>query len=217
MREQLYDRIDDIHARVGIEKKLLLVGHSLGALLANLVALDKPEKVAGVVALTGVHDGIKKETPASLALRYALGNPPHGKVLKHDSEFMEELRERRTNEWPAGVPLDVISTALDYLIVPPQGYGIQLPNGERSNDKLIVPRGLGLEAAVRLSLGIKKEVQVVRSGYFEPVEHVNAPRNRLVINSIKERWLSLGGAAPDVSVESAKKVVLRSQPQAAVA
>jgi pimeloyl-ACP methyl ester carboxylesterase len=47
---------------IGAPKPLLLVGHSLGALIAQLYAVEFPDEVAGVVSIDG-DDGIPTELP----------------------------------------------------------------------------------------------------------------------------------------------------------
>jgi hypothetical protein len=215
IKEKAMERADKMHARVG--KKILWVGHSLGGLIATEIAVERPDISAGVIALGGVHDGYSLETPASFALRHFVGNPPHAKHLRHNSSFMEERRERIGNEWREDIPLDVVSTVLDCLIIPPRGFNIQLPGIQKSNDKLIIPRGWGLEAAVRLGLGIQKEVEIVRSGYFELVEHLNMPRSTTVRESVRNRWLGLAGISATPLAEVPTQIHHENLPLVAVA
>lgn len=186
MREDLTMRLEKIHDREE-GRKLLLVGHSLGALMSTMAAVARPEVVAGVIALGGVHDGIERETWGTRALKAALGNPPQSELLWSDSDFMNEHRENVRANWPADAPLHVISTPTDYLIPPPRGFGIELSGERTSQDNLLVPPLLG--GVVCRRMGIGPDVARIPTAF--PVEHVNLPICPAVVNYVREAWLGM--------------------------
>jgi|GEM_PF-6553545 len=173
MREEASERLYKLYDRLD-QRKMFIVGHSLGGLMASVAALETPEIIAGVVSLGGVHEGYNKETPATLALRYSLGNPAEAKHLWHESDFMMEHKEKMASSWSADIPFHVIATPLDYLVVPPQGFGVSLAHGE-PDKKIVVLPVPGAETITRRGFGLGEDVGMLRSWY--PTEHVNLPRN----------------------------------------
>jgi len=173
MTTELNTTLLRLHERHG--KKLDLVGHSLGALMAMLATLENPDIVASATFIGGAHEGIKKETAATTALRRAVGNPPEAALLQHDSGFMDEQHARVASDWPADVPMYVYATVLDELIVPPQGFGLR-PLGHVPADMgLITPRAPGLRfLAHRMLRDAPEEVKVIPTLY--PAEHINLVR-----------------------------------------
>lgn len=172
--EKAYERLD--------RRKLFIVGHSLGGLMGSVAGLERPDLVAGVVSLGGVHDGYSMETPGTFALRHLLGNPEEAHHLRHDSPFMHEQRERRATEWRADVPLHLVATPLDQLIVPPRGFEVQLPPNQKPEKRiLITPSPFGaIEKATRWTLGIQDDVLPLSSRLL--TEHLYLPRDPAVID-----------------------------------
>jgi pimeloyl-ACP methyl ester carboxylesterase len=122
----------------GKQRKMLLVGHSLGALIATDFACEYPETIAGVICLAGAQEGVKHNTLAMKKLVRFINNPTATDMVKHDSSFMQEHRERVRTDWPEGVPLHAVAPALDVLLPPPHGFRLR-PNGLPSTNRLIVP------------------------------------------------------------------------------
>lgn len=181
--ENIYDRLDG--------RRLLLVGHSLGGLLATKAAVERPDLIKGVVSLGGAHSGYSKETPATLALRHSLGNPKEARHLRHDSPFMQEHKEQMANEWPDDVPLHIVSSPVDVLVVPPQGYDVELPTGSQLEKRLLVPPVGATEWIIRKSLGVSSDVKALKT--WHPTEHINLPRVPAVINYVREGQLDMAG------------------------
>jgi pimeloyl-ACP methyl ester carboxylesterase len=173
MTAELNTTLLRIHEQHG--RKLDLVGHSLGALMAMLATLENPDIVASATFVGGAHAGIKKETAATTALRRAVGNPPEAALLQHDSGFMNEQHARVANDWPADVPMYIYATVLDELIVPPQGFGLR-PQGHAPADMgLVAPRIPGLQLLARRMLrDAPPEVKTISTLY--PAEHINLVR-----------------------------------------
>jgi hypothetical protein len=196
LRTELTESLEEMHQLLGY-RKMFLAGHSLGGLLATAVAVERPDLVCGVVSLGGVHTGYKTETAATFALRYALGNPDEAKHLKHDSPFMIEHKERMASEWSEDIPLHIISTPLDTLVVPPQGYDVELPEGCQLEKRLIVtplsdfPIQLLRHIPKRFPLSIPKDVKALPS--LATPEHVYIPRNGAVMDYVNESRLAITG------------------------
>lgn len=181
--ERIYERLN--------RRRVFLVGHSLGGWIATAIAVDRPDLVEGVMSLGGVHSGYDRETPATLALRHGLGNPKEAEHLRHDSPFMMEHQEKMASEWPAGVPLHLIASPSDVLVVPPHGLHVALPEGRQPDKRLVVPPLRAAEWAIRRSFGISKDVKSIRT--WHPTEHVNLPRVPAVIEHANASRLELAG------------------------
>ena len=180
MREEMSELLYKMYSRLG-KRKMIIVGHSLGGFMGTVAAMETPEIVAGVFSLGGVHEGYDRETPATLALRHGLGNPSEAKHLWHESDVMLEHKARMATDWPDGVPLHCIATPLDYLIIPPKGFGVTLPNG-RPENRLIIPPIPGAATAARVTFRLSEDVGMIKSWYL--TEHVNLPHNPQVANYI---------------------------------
>lgn len=181
MRSEMNNTLAQLNRRTGT--KLDLVGHSLGALMAVMGTLDNPDIIASATLLGGAHEGIKKETLGSRALRQAVGNPPEAKHIRHDSDFMHTLANRVSDEWPEDIPMRIYSTMFDELIRPPHGFGLR-PGGRTPAEMgLIVPNTPGVGLLVRHTLGEMPEgVELLRTHYF--TEHTNIPRSPVVLGRI---------------------------------
>ena len=180
MRAEFTEDLEEVHDKLG-GKKMFLVGHSLGGLLATSAAVERPDMVGGVASLGGVHLGIRGNI-ANYMLTQLLGNPAEAEHIQHDSTFMQEHKERMATEWPDGVPLHVISTPLDILVVPPQGYGVELPDNRQSDDRLIVAPIIGIETAIKRFMRMPESVKPLKSKAI--TEHLYIPRNLDVIRYI---------------------------------
>ncbi len=181
--EKVYDRLD--------RRKMFLVGHSLGGLLATMAAVERPDLVGGVVSLGGAHAGYSRETPATFALRHGLGNPKEAEHLRHDSPFMQEHQEKMASEWPTDVPLHIVSSPSDVLVVPPHGFDVALPADRQPDKRLVVPPLRAAEWAIRRGFKIPDDVRSIKT--WHPTEHVNLPRVPAIINHVHESRLALAG------------------------
>ncbi len=161
-----------VHEAVG-ERKMLLVGHSLGGLVATMYAYEHPETVAGVICIAGAQEGIKHNTLAMRALMRAINNPEATDMVRYDSGFMEEHRDRVENEWPSGVALHAVATAHDVLLPAPHGFGLR-PNGEPSTNHLFMSHGYGLTLPGRALLRRLPENTGITSTFY-PTEHLAIP------------------------------------------
>lgn len=179
IQKRFTEDLENMFERVG-RRRIFLAGHSLGGLLGTVAAVERPDLVAGVASIAGAHSGYKRETPGTVALRSALGNPAEARHLKHDSSFMIEHHERMAEEWPEDVPLHIISTPADVLVVPPQGFDVQLPNGRQPEKRLVVSPAM--DKAYRLILGIKDDVESLHT--WRLAEHVGLPRIPVAIQYV---------------------------------
>lgn len=182
MEAELNDTLSRLYGIFG--QRMHLVGHSLGGLFATRVTLGNPNIVASVTCIAGAQEGIKQETPASLALRYVLGNPHEAKLLKHDSEFMQDHTGRVATEWPENVPLHIISTVKDPLIVPPQGFGLH-PRNQQAHKKLVVPK-LGVARLPFLHIINNQPEDVEFMATHQPAGHASIVRASVVLRYISD-------------------------------
>lgn len=202
MHEETNERLTTMHERLD-GRKMLLVGHSLGALLVTKVAVERPDLVAGVVALGGVHEGYRQDTPGTHLLKLFLGRHPQAGHLRHDSDYMLEHKEDMNTKWPEDVPLYIISTPLDQLIVPPQGFGVT-PGKSEVHKRLVIPPILGLETVLRKTMGIEDDVEMMRSLY--PTEHLNLPRNPDIANYIQVARHAIAGLPAEEPAKQASRL-----------
>lgn len=149
--DEMYGQLEEQLAKTyeRLEERVVLFGHSLGGLMVTELALDNPDKISSVICLAGAQDGIKKLTPTGKILKRFLGNPEHSADLFHDSDMMTEHRERIATEWPSHISLHLISPTYDDLIPAPQGLGLELPEGQQPQRRIIVPRLPGVEFGIR--------------------------------------------------------------------
>lgn len=196
--ERVHDRLD--------RRRMFIAGHSLGGWIATDLAIERPDLVAGVASLGGAHYGYDRETLATLALRHGLGNPKEAEHLRHDSPFIQEHQEKMASEWPLGVPLHLIASPSDVLIVPPHGLDVTLPDGQHPDKRLVVPPIRAAEWAIRRSFGISDDVKSIRTWY--PTEHLNLPRVPAIIRHVNDSRLALAGILPNVEGLAATPTIL---------
>lgn len=190
LQKRITESLENIHEQLD-RRRMLIVGHSLGGLIATRAAVERPDLVQSVISLGGAHSGYSRETPATLALRHCLGNPKEAKHLRHDSSFMQEHQEKMASEWPSDVPLHIISSPVDVLVVPPQGYDVNLPNGRQPEKRLLVPPVHAAEWVLRRHLGVQNDVKALRT--WHPTEHLNLPRVPAVASYVRENQFPLAG------------------------
>lgn len=167
------------------ECKLALVGHSLGALFAVRAALEKPDIFSSITLLAGAHEGIKRHTLGSKTLDFALKHPPEADKLRHDSTFMQDVRNAVECDWPADVPLRIYSTFFDQLIRPPQGFGLRPNNRAPDQMGLIVsysPWPLRNILSGWCHQNIPEGVELIETK--EVVDHFTIPFSRVVLGRI---------------------------------
>jgi pimeloyl-ACP methyl ester carboxylesterase len=162
-----------------LDERLVVVGHSMGALMGTMVAVEHPEIIAGVVCLAGAQEGIKQETPFSFALRHALGNPETAAMIQHDSGFMQEHRQRMATEWSADTSLHLISPTIDGLLVLPQGLGIELPKGQQPQRRVVCAPIPGMRHLLRAIPDMPQDVEILPS--LLPAGHIEIPMSGPVI------------------------------------
>lgn len=184
IRAKFQEDLHEMYEKLG-RMPMRLVGHSFGGFLAFRAGLEMPHMVSEVYSLGGVHLGYSKETLATRGLRHAVGNPPEAELLKAESTYMQEHKEEVESDWPADIPIHVISTAMDVLVVPPQGYEMDLKSGAPVEKRVIINPPLpGVESAVRKFWNIPKDVKALPSWFF--TEHLNLPLNPDVIRYIHQ-------------------------------
>jgi pimeloyl-ACP methyl ester carboxylesterase len=172
--------------------RVVLVGHSLGAWYGEEVILDNPEAATDVVLAAGAHDGKKYETASSLAIRhilmnpvmrYLLGNPDITKHINHDSELMQEHRERMATQWPDDVGLHAVNTTFDYVLPFMHGLNIELPNDGEAEASVITLPLPGMESMLRL-LGRNPNIKHLSS--IRPAFHTDIIRHPMLINYVRD-------------------------------
>ncbi len=182
MYGQLEEQLEAIHERV--QQRVRLFGHSLGGFMVTKLALDHPDKIETVDCLAGVQDGVEEFTFTGRLLKHLLGNPVHAEDLLRDSDLMIEHRQRIAMEWSARIPLRLTSPTYDDLIPIPQGLGLELPDGQQPERRIIVPRLPGLSFGIREKTQHLENVTELRS--FLPASHMDLPLCPPVISSMRQ-------------------------------
>jgi hypothetical protein len=177
--EEMFDQLASqvIGAYERLEEPPVLVGHSLGGLMATKFGLEHPDKVSAVVCLAGVQEGIKHETPSSFLLNRFLGSPPGRQLIQHDSDHMTAHKQKIAEDWSADVPLHLISPTFDDLLLLPQGLGLELPEGQEPQRRVVGLPGTGF--LLRFIPGMPKNTQILSSPAL--ASHVDIPANIGVI------------------------------------
>jgi pimeloyl-ACP methyl ester carboxylesterase len=168
--EQLEERLLETHERLE-GQRAVLGGHSLGGLLATMLALEHPDKVSDVVCMAGLQEGLRYDTLSTLALRKILRHPPGEEHIQHDSDFMIRHKERIATEWSQNTSLHLVSPTYDDLLLHPQGLRVELPEGQKSQKRVIGLPIPGAEFLLRRIPGIPKDVKLIPSIY--PVGHID--------------------------------------------
>lgn len=180
MYGQLEEQLVETHQR--LEERTVMFGHSLGALMATMLAIEHPDKVSGVICLAGVQDGVTTETWAGTILRLGLRNPPGAEDLKAESDFMQSHKKNMATRWSPNTSLHLISPTYDQLIPSPQGLGVILPSGQSPEKRYVVPSGLPKFIAQRL-LRMPASAEPLRG---ISVEHVTIALSPSVIRYSRE-------------------------------
>jgi len=164
---------------------IYVVGHSLGGLLGSTAIMDNPEIFAGATFLGGAQEGIKEHTVATWGLRQLAGNPAEAELLNYDSDFMHDHLKRVEEEWPEDIPLDLVATSLDFVVKPPQGFGLS-PKNQEPTKRLVVPSSRLLKPVTRyLMRNMPPDVKPLYSPTV--VDHINIVRSRAVLAHIDRR------------------------------
>jgi hypothetical protein len=132
MLAKLDSRLDYLFQALGGQRSVI-VGHSLGALMAKELARRNPEKTAATLFIAGAHEGVDKRTIGNQVLRRVLGNPKGYELLLADSDFMKDSKEAVTQQWDPTVPVHIVSASYDQLMPLPQGLNMQLPEDQTTN------------------------------------------------------------------------------------
>jgi len=180
MMETYEEKIVRLYERLG--ERMVIVGHSLGALVAEMAGLRHPDKVAAVIMIAGAHEGISINTPSSLALIRLL-NRPESRHIDSRSDFMQEHRENVANLWSPDVQHTSISPLLDDLILLPQGLRAELPEGQTARKLIAAPDRAPVRFVLRMIPGMPNSVELLPS---RPTTHYDIPVAPAVVSEVEE-------------------------------
>jgi pimeloyl-ACP methyl ester carboxylesterase len=187
MYKSVEEDVLSISQKVG--RQVVVVGHSLGAIPAEKMALDHPDVATNIVVVAGAHEGQRYETPTSFLLRKALilsrflKDSKAAEVLRHDSPFMTEHVERVASEWPEDVGLHGISTAFDDLLPFMHGLKLKLPEGQQAEKGVIALPIPGLQGVLRLMMS---DNNIKHIASMRPALHIDIIRHPVVVNYVRE-------------------------------
>lgn len=152
-----------LKAQERLQERIVLIGHSMGGLIATMIGLEHPDKVSGVICLAGLQEGIRHETLSSLILRTALRNPPGGEDIKHDSDFMKKHKQRIATDWSPDTSLHLVSPTIDDVLLLPQGLGLEMPAGQTADRRYAGLPLPGVEFLLRRVPGMPKDIKLLAS------------------------------------------------------
>jgi hypothetical protein len=197
MYGQLEEQLGVLHER--LEERVVLFGHSLGALMATKLALDNPDKISAVECLAGVHDGVDELTFSGRLLKRILGSPDHAEDLLSESDFMTVHRAQMATAWPADVPLHLVSPTHDMLIPAPQGLEVALPEEQGPERLIVVPHAPGLKASIREKTA---HLDVSELRWLLPADHVSIAVSPPVIGHTRQLRREVGAEKSAITPQS---------------
>ncbi len=154
-------------------------GHSLGGPILIHTVLERPDLFKSVTIHGGVNFGVTKMTPGALILEKTVGKVAGGTGDIHaDSDYMIEQRRRVAEEWPEDIPVSLVATLADDLVLMKDALRIELPPGQRAERNVVVPWWFANDRGRRL-LGIPQDVGFISTKL--PVTHYNMPQSRQLI------------------------------------
>ncbi|HET7060000.1 MAG TPA: alpha/beta hydrolase [Candidatus Saccharimonadales bacterium] len=159
---KLEEKLIETHERLD-GQRAVLAGHSLGGLMTTMLALEHPDKVSDAVCMAGLQEGIKYDTLTTHALRLLLRHPPGEEDIGYDSDFMTRHKERIAKEWSPDTSLHLVSPSYDDLLLHPQGLRVELPDGQKSQKRVVGPPLPGAEFVLRRIPGMPKDVKLLGS------------------------------------------------------
>ncbi|HVW23382.1 MAG TPA: alpha/beta hydrolase [Candidatus Saccharimonadales bacterium] len=174
------EKLVNIYEKLG--GPMVVVGHSLGGLVAEMAGLRHPDKVAAVVMLAGAQEGIARHTPSSYALVRAL-NRPETRHINRRSDFMQGHRENVSKLWSPAVGHYAISPMVDDLILPPQGLRAKLPEGQTAHRYVAAPDSRAARFLLRMVPGMPSDVEILPS---RPTTHYDLPLAPAVVKHVTE-------------------------------
>lgn len=189
MQEQFESFLVRAYERIG--QPLVVGGHSLGGLAATKVALSHPDKVASVVCLAGAQDGVKHKTPSARALELYIGRRDITELIYHDSDYIQQHRQSMAANWPAEVPLHLLSATADDIIWD-HGLSVELPAGQMPVRRIVAP-GWAERLGIMQRMNPSRPADTVRLASDRPTGHVDLPLAGAVIRYVQElRGQSIG-------------------------
>jgi pimeloyl-ACP methyl ester carboxylesterase len=185
-------------------RKAVAVGHSLGAIPATEIAMDHPEVFSDVVAAAGVHNGKRWATPSTFIVKHIFGNPPHAKLLNHNSGHTNDRRARIATEWSEEVGLHLVITPFDDLLPGTHGLRVDLPEGQEAERKVMALPLPGTNFMLRLLTG-HNNTEALES--WRLASHYDIVRHPAFINYVR------GLQMPSKVIELAKAASEKSSPE----
>jgi hypothetical protein len=209
--EETFKRLEEFTERVfskAEERRLVVVGHSFGGLLAVKLGLERPDLVAAVKSEAGLQEGYN-ETIGVKAVKLLVGHADGEEDARDDSAHIREFHEEIAERWSSDVSLSLHSASFDICFPLPQGLRIELPEGQQPRRRIVAPALPFLMASLRHIPGMPPDTELLHSSTF--TEHVFLPMNQAEIKdtqrlrietAVAERARAAGTVALEASKES---------------
>lgn len=199
--EEQAEKVFDMNER----RRLVVIGHSFGALLATKLGLNRPDIVAEVKDLAGLQGGYRN-TIGVKAVKMMVGTNKGMEDGKSDSKHMEAFHEEIASEWSPDVGLTIDSALLDICFPLPQGLNIELPEGQQATRRVVGPMVPFLLERLKLIGGMPQDVELLTSWDTPVTEHIFLPAWRV---EVADTWQMRANVA---AAEAAKTQPASTKP-----
>lgn len=111
--EQMISELDEVISKQADNKKVVLVGHSLGGMIIRAYAINHPEKVAGLVFVDPSHEDCNALTPEEqdmIVQYYQATNGENSIVSKEAAQLVENVVYKKTLPILPNVPTVVLTS-----------------------------------------------------------------------------------------------------------
>ncbi len=171
---QIAEDLHNLLARSGVDKSLVLVGHSFGGINVRMYASMYPKEVLGMVLVDSTHEEQGARADAVIPEEIKKQFPPSALVVTSAEkiDFKESFEQARKANWHADIPLVVLTASNS-------GPGGEGPLAFLAPKLEQIRQELQQDLVHRSTKG--KQIVATRSGHF-----IHRDELQLVVDAIRE-------------------------------